>query len=492
MPRRGQPQAVRAVAGAAGVDHAGADPARRRPRGVRDDRAPARSPGTGSTTPTASSARKSGLTDFKDWTGASFGTSTRPWGDEDSPALVTAVETALERALSVQLMHGASKPRFSHAQARRYAGPAGRARLRSVPGAGRGDPGGPGRRAASRVRARGHARRAGPPGGRRPHVDPGRRHPLPGRRGARQPVRHDALVELASGHRREDAAREAEARCASHLCGDRGSTPAPGREFVRYGGHTSCVAITPATARPVPELMLDAGTGIRRVTAAARRRPVRRHHRAHAPALGPRARACRSSRPATATTPGHAAAARAAGRLGGAEAALDRGMSPPHFPITPRQLRGDWTFGGTRAGHDPGSERFTVLAREIPHKGGRTFGYRVSDGTIGDRLHARPLPDRARARSRRARRVPRRGAGTGRRRGHADARLVLVRRGLRPSAYLRPRGGGVRGRAGRGGRRRRVLLLPPQAGPHRQRAGEACRRAARRARCRSRWPRTAR
>ena len=57
-------------------------------------------------------AAKSGLTNFKDWMDGS-GTQHTPWGDEDSPALVTAVETALERALSVQLMHGASKPVFA-------------------------------------------------------------------------------------------------------------------------------------------------------------------------------------------------------------------------------------------------------------------------------------------------------------------------------------------------------------------------------------------
>lgn len=55
---------------------------------------------------------KSGLTDFRDWVAKSFGRHS-PWGDEDSPALVTAVETALEHTLSAQLMHGAAKPRFS-------------------------------------------------------------------------------------------------------------------------------------------------------------------------------------------------------------------------------------------------------------------------------------------------------------------------------------------------------------------------------------------
>jgi Cyclic nucleotide-binding domain len=57
-------------------------------------------------------AAKSALTNFSEWTAAS-GTQHTPWGDEDSPALVTAVGTALERALSVELMHGAQKPKLS-------------------------------------------------------------------------------------------------------------------------------------------------------------------------------------------------------------------------------------------------------------------------------------------------------------------------------------------------------------------------------------------
>ena len=61
-------------------------------------------------------SHKSGLTDFRDWYRKSFGRHS-PWGDEDSPALVTAVETALERSLSVQLMHGAAKPRIQRVPA---------------------------------------------------------------------------------------------------------------------------------------------------------------------------------------------------------------------------------------------------------------------------------------------------------------------------------------------------------------------------------------
>jgi hypothetical protein len=56
-------------------------------------------------------AAKSGLTDYRDWYRKSFGKHT-PWGEQDSPALVTAVETALERSLSVDLMHRRSKPKF--------------------------------------------------------------------------------------------------------------------------------------------------------------------------------------------------------------------------------------------------------------------------------------------------------------------------------------------------------------------------------------------
>ncbi len=46
---------------------------------------------------------KAGLTNFKEWWQHSFGRHT-PWGDEDTPVLVTAVETALERQLSSRIM----------------------------------------------------------------------------------------------------------------------------------------------------------------------------------------------------------------------------------------------------------------------------------------------------------------------------------------------------------------------------------------------------
>ena len=54
-------------------------------------------------------AAKSGLIEFKTWYRHAFGKHS-PWGDEDSPALVTQVETALERQLSTTIMRGGKKP----------------------------------------------------------------------------------------------------------------------------------------------------------------------------------------------------------------------------------------------------------------------------------------------------------------------------------------------------------------------------------------------
>lgn len=57
---------------------------------------------------TGALAAKAGMADFKEWWRHSFGKHT-PWGDQDSPALVTAVETALERELAGHIMRGGGK-----------------------------------------------------------------------------------------------------------------------------------------------------------------------------------------------------------------------------------------------------------------------------------------------------------------------------------------------------------------------------------------------
>ena len=53
--------------------------------------------------------QKSGLIDFKEWYRKAFGQNT-PWGQEDSPAVVTEIESALERQLSRAIMGEAPKP----------------------------------------------------------------------------------------------------------------------------------------------------------------------------------------------------------------------------------------------------------------------------------------------------------------------------------------------------------------------------------------------
>jgi hypothetical protein len=151
-------------------------------------------------------SHKSGLTDYRDWFATSFGKHS-PWGDEDSPALVTAVETALERALSVQLMHGAAKPVISRSRA-------GDTLVRQ------GEPG------TSiylvldgviRVERDGEQLAEYGPGamlGERAHLEGGvRTSTLTAVTDCRvasveaSQFDHDALVELSGGHRREDAGR---------------------------------------------------------------------------------------------------------------------------------------------------------------------------------------------------------------------------------------------------------------------------------------------
>jgi len=162
-----------------------------------------------------------------------------------------------------------------------------------------------------------------------------------------------------------------------HLCGVRGSTPSPGREFLRYGGHTSCIAIAhDGSARPA--LILDAGTGLRRVTGLLAGEPfagtilLTHLHWDHVQGLPFFSAGDRDDARVTLLLPAQPDGASAL-------EVLSRGMSPPQFPITPDGLRGHWTFGAIEPGPVK-AEGFTVEAGEIPHKGGRTFGYRVSDG----------------------------------------------------------------------------------------------------------------
>jgi hypothetical protein len=64
-------------------------------------------------------AAKVGLAQFKDWYRTAFGKYT-PWGERDSQALVTAVESALERRLSATIMAGGEKPEIRTIKRGRY------------------------------------------------------------------------------------------------------------------------------------------------------------------------------------------------------------------------------------------------------------------------------------------------------------------------------------------------------------------------------------
>lgn len=158
------------------------------------------------------------------------------------------------------------------------------------------------------------------------------------------------------------------------FCGVRGSTPSPGADFLRYGGNTSCVAVQ-AADEPIG-LLLDGGTGIAAVTALLDAPYdgvilLGHLHWDHTHGLpffgggGASGSHVRVLMPAQGEP---------------AEQVLARAFSPPHFPIVPSQLGPGWTFESVEEGRHV-IAGFDVLAREIPHKGGRAFGYRVTAGT---------------------------------------------------------------------------------------------------------------
>lgn len=161
-----------------------------------------------------------------------------------------------------------------------------------------------------------------------------------------------------------------------HLLGVRGSTSAPGAEFVKYGGHTSCVVIPCADDRL---LVLDAGTGFRQLHRLIGSDPLRgtllvsHMHWDHTEGLPFLPNADRPGADVRMYIPAQPDGRRAVD-------VVAETMQPPSFPIRPEQLGGTWTFDGL----EPGVYEFEglqVTAADVHHKGGRTFGYRISDGT---------------------------------------------------------------------------------------------------------------
>jgi len=172
--------------------------------------------------------------------------------------------------------------------------------------------------------------------------------------------------------------------------GVRGSTPAPGLEFVHYGGHTSCVAVIP-DGEERPTLLLDAGTGIRCAANLLAGRAFRgaillsHLHWDHLLGLPFCTATDRPDAEAEVYLP-------AQDGLSGRDL-VARIMSPPAFPITPEGLRGSWRFHAIEPSRFqvPG---FDVRCAELAHKGGRTYGYRITDGAASIAY----LPDHSPAR----------------------------------------------------------------------------------------------
>ena len=158
-----------------------------------------------------------------------------------------------------------------------------------------------------------------------------------------------------------------------HVCGTRGSSPACGIDFVRYGGHSSCVAFAHDGQRP--SLVVDGGTGLRLLDKAFADTPfvgsilLSHLHWDHVHGLPFFRAAARSDSRAAVHMP-----------TGGHDAVqlMSRSMSPPHFPVGPEDLGPGWNYHSLDVGAQS-FEGFDVLVREIPHKGGLTYGFRISD-----------------------------------------------------------------------------------------------------------------
>ncbi len=153
------------------------------------------------------------------------------------------------------------------------------------------------------------------------------------------------------------------------FCGVRGSSPVAGPEFA-MGGHTSCVAVS--LGDDLPTLILDAGTGLLPLARLFAGRPFRgtilltHLHWDHVNGLPFFPPADRPDAETTLVQPNQ----------GDPLELLAESMCPPHFPIRPDELDGAWHHVAL----DPGTHEigpFTVVAVEVTHKGGRTFGYRI-------------------------------------------------------------------------------------------------------------------
>ena len=159
------------------------------------------------------------------------------------------------------------------------------------------------------------------------------------------------------------------------VCGVRGSTPASGPNFTRYGGHTPCIALS--RDGEAPALVLDGGTGLQRLSEILGDEPFRgtillgHLHWDHTHGLPFFPAATRPDASTTVVMPAQ----------GDPYEILGRAFSPPHFPVKVMDLSGRWGLRNLDAGQHS-IESYSVLALDVPHPGGRTFGYRIQYGSL--------------------------------------------------------------------------------------------------------------
>jgi len=155
------------------------------------------------------------------------------------------------------------------------------------------------------------------------------------------------------------------------LWGTRGSLATPDPDMARYGGNTSCVGVL---GREGTMLVLDAGTGIRRLAATI---PSTAHrvdillthlHMDHIQGLGFFAHLYRPDFEVHIWGPGSATL--------GLEARLMRYLSPPLFPVNLSELPCKLEFHQVPSGEVDIGE-FRVCSALVCHPG-PTVGYRIS------------------------------------------------------------------------------------------------------------------
>jgi phosphoribosyl 1,2-cyclic phosphodiesterase len=156
------------------------------------------------------------------------------------------------------------------------------------------------------------------------------------------------------------------------LWGTRGSVPSPGPETVRYGGDTSCVGVTLDDGSL---LVLDAGTGVRRLGLALPDDPIRINlllthlHLDHIQGLAFFAPLFRSKAEVVIWGPATPEAS--------LRDRIARYISAPLSPVEVRELPCDVSFRACPEHWEIGSA--TVTAAAVAHRG-PTLGYRIDDG----------------------------------------------------------------------------------------------------------------